>query len=68
MSRKLFRQEAVDHQKSYWNGRVILLRGVSSLVISACCLAFLAAAIAILCCFNFTQRIDVDGEVTAPGV
>lgn len=63
MSRKLFRQEAVDHQKSYWNGRVILLRGVSSVVITACCLTFLALAITILCFFSFTQRIDVDGEV-----
>lgn len=63
MSQKLFRQEAVDHQRSYWKGKVILFKGISPLAISAGCIAFMAALIAMLCFFKFTQRIDVMGEV-----
>ncbi|UDJ83331.1 HlyD family secretion protein [Kosakonia oryzae] len=63
MGQKLFRQEAVDHQRSYWKGKVILFKGVSPFIISACCIAFMAVLIAMLCFFKFTQRIDVVGEV-----
>jgi len=63
MSQNLFRREAIEHQKSYWTGKAILLKGVSPAIISVSCLAFLLVAIIILCFFNFTQRIDVDGEV-----
>lgn len=63
MGQKLFRQEAVDHQRSYWKGKVILFKGVSPFIISACCIAFMAILIVMLCFFKFTQRIDVVGEV-----
>lgn len=63
MSQKLFRQEAIDHRRSYWKGKVILFKGVSPLIISACCIAFLTIIILMLCFFKFTQRIDVTGEV-----
>lgn len=63
MGQKLFRQEAVDHQRSYWKGKVILFKGISPFIISACCIAFMAVLIAMLCFFKFTQRIDVVGEV-----
>lgn len=63
MTRKLFRQQAIDHQRSYWKGKVILFKGVSPMIVSACCLAFLLSLIAMLCIFHFTQRIDVAGEV-----
>lgn len=63
MSHRLFRQEAIEHQRSYWKGRVILFKGVSPAIVSACCLAFLLILIAMLCFFKFTQRIDVMGEV-----
>lgn len=63
MSHRLFRQEAINHQRSYWKGKVILLRGASPLLVSACCIAFLALIIIMLYFFKFTQRIDVTGEV-----
>lgn len=63
MSRKLFRMEAVEHQRSYWKGKAILFKGFSPMVISFCCIAFLTAAVCILYFFKFTQRIDVTGEV-----
>lgn len=63
MSRKLFRQEAIDHQRSYWKGKVILFKGVSPVIVSACCLSFFLSLIAMLYFFHFTQRIDVAGEV-----
>lgn len=63
MGKRLFRREAIEHQRSYWKGRVILLRGVSPLIISACCVTFLAMIIAMLCLFKYTKRIDVVGEV-----
>lgn len=63
MGKRLFRREAIEHQRSYWKGRVILLRGVSPLIISACCVAFLVMIIAMLCLFKYTKRIDVVGEV-----
>ena len=63
MRQNLFRREVIAHQKSYWNGKVILLKGISSGVISVCCLSFLLIIIIILACFSFTQRIDVEGEV-----
>ena len=63
MGKRLFRQEAIEHQRSYWKGRVILFGGVSPLIVSACCLAFLAVIIAMLCFFKYTKRIDVVGEV-----
>lgn len=63
MSQRLFRQEAVDHQRSYWKGKVILFKGVSPLIISASCIVFLTLLIAMLFFFKFTQRIDVTGEV-----
>ncbi len=63
MSQRLFRQEAINHQRSYWKGKVILLKGASPLIISACCITFLALIIIMLYFFTFTQRIDVTGEV-----
>ena len=63
MGKRLFRQEAIEHQRSYWKGRVILFGGVSPLIVSACCIAFLAVIIAMLCFFKYTKRIDVAGEV-----
>ncbi|WP_434648327.1 HlyD family secretion protein [Raoultella planticola] len=63
MGKRLFRREAIEHQRSYWKGRVILLRGVSPLIISACCVTFLVMIIAMLCLFKYTKRIDVVGEV-----
>lgn len=63
MRQHLFRQEAIEHQKSYWKGKVILLRGVSPLIVSACCSIFVILIIAMLYFFKFTQRIDVTGEV-----
>ena len=63
MGNNLFRKEVIEHQKSYWNGKVILLRGIPAGVITACCLFFFVVAISILIFFNFTQRVDVEGEV-----
>jgi len=63
MSNRLFRQEAIDHQRSYWKGKVILLKGTSPFIISLCSLLFLAVLVTMLCFYKYTQRIDVIGEV-----
>ncbi len=63
MSQSLFRREAVDHQRSFWKGKVILLRGASPLIVSVCCITFLVLIVIMLYFFKFTQRIDVTGEV-----
>ncbi|HAT1578240.1 TPA: HlyD family secretion protein [Raoultella ornithinolytica] len=63
MGKRLFRREAIEHQRSYWQGKVILLKGASSLMISVCCMTFLVIIVVMLCSFKYTKRIDVVGEV-----
>ncbi|AWT17477.1 HlyD family secretion protein [Klebsiella grimontii] len=59
----IFRREAIEYKRYYWKGKVLLLHGVSAWIISALSSSFLLVIILSAIFFNYTQRIDVRGEV-----
>lgn len=59
----IFRLQAVNHQKAGWKGRALLVRGLSPLLMVLLCLLFFILLISFLFFFNYTRRIDVNGEV-----
>lgn len=60
----IFRREAIDYQRQQWTGKALLLSGLSARLVVILCAAFLAVLIFCLIYFDYTRRIDVDGEVT----
>ncbi len=60
----IFRREAIDYQRQQWTGKALLLSGLSARLIVILCAAFLAILIFCLIYFDYTRRIDVDGEIT----
>lgn len=63
MSKKLFREKAIDAQKSKWIGEVILIRPFSFTVLTIC-VAIIAVAIVVLLFFaSYTKRTTVQGQL-----
>lgn len=63
MRNKLYRMEAIEHKKNHWKGKALLLAGMPAWLILTTSLFFLLALILTLTFCNYTQRIDVRGEV-----
>lgn len=63
MSKNIYRKEAIDHKRTHWKGKALLLAGLPAWLITLISAAFLVILISTLIFCNFTQRIDVSGEV-----
>ncbi len=61
--RSLFRSDAVDYQRQKWVGKALLISKIPPLVIAGACLAFLLVIGWAMVYFDYSRRIDVDGEV-----
>lgn len=61
--RKLFRQEAIDHNKASWSGKALLIAGYSpGWIILITTLFFITMLCFIIIC-DYTRRINVEGEI-----
>lgn len=60
----MFRQEAIDHQATQWQGRALLLPGVPIWAVGALSIGFLVAFAAFVTEGAYTRRVTVIGEVT----
>ena len=63
MSNKLYRKEAIEYKKNHWKGKALLLAGMPAWLICALSLCFFSILISLMLFCNYTQRIDVRGEV-----
>lgn len=63
MNSNIYRKEAVEYKRNHWKGKALLLAGLPAGVIIFSSFIFLSTLILTLIFFNFTQRIDVRGEV-----
>lgn len=63
MKNELYRKEAIEYKRNYWKGKALLLAGMPSWLIGSLSFLFLICLILTLIFCNYTQRIDVKGEV-----
>lgn len=63
MSNKLYRKEAIDYKRYHWKGKALLLAGLPAWLIISFAILFLVITLSSLFFCNYTQRIDVRGEV-----
>lgn len=63
MNSNLYRREAVEYKRNHWKGKALLLAGLPAWLIIVLSFTFISTLILTLIFFNFTQRIDVRGEV-----
>lgn len=64
MNRKgIFRKEALENKKQQWEGKALLLAGVSPWLISLISLGFIIFICGFLYFCDYSRRIDVSGEV-----
>ncbi|WP_159282685.1 HlyD family secretion protein [Rahnella variigena] len=60
----MFRQEAINYQKTKWRGRALLLPGIPFWVIAGLCLFFITAFLTFVITVNYTRRVNVTGEIS----
>ena len=63
MGNKLYRKEAIEYKKNHWQGKALLLAGMPAWLVCSLSLLFLVILIVTMTFCNYTQRIDVKGEV-----
>ncbi|MFG6076814.1 HlyD family secretion protein [Erwinia sp. DT-104] len=61
--KSLFRSDALDYQRQKWTGKALLISKIPASVITGFCLLFLIVVILAMVFFDYSRRIDVDGEV-----
>lgn len=61
--KSIFRNDAIDYQRQKWVGKALLISRISAPVISGLCLAFIVTIVLSMIFFDYSRRIDVDGEV-----
>lgn len=61
--RRLFRQEAIDHQKAKWAGTALLITGYPAWIIACASALFFIILLLSIIFGNYTRRINVDGEI-----
>ncbi|MDX7999405.1 HlyD family secretion protein [Xenorhabdus sp. Reich] len=63
----MFRQQAIENRKKKWQGKAILLPGLSPRLVSIASLFFLVIFISFIIFGSYTRRVNVTGEViTSP--
>ena len=63
MSKKLFRDQAIDAQKSKWIGEVILISPVSFMVLTIAVIIFTALLLMFIFMGSYTKRTTVQGQL-----
>ena len=63
MAQNIYRKEAIEYKKYHWKGKALLLAGMPAWLITLLACTFLIVLIFMLIFFNYTQRINVYGEV-----
>ncbi|MBK5073518.1 HlyD family secretion protein [Budviciaceae bacterium CWB-B4] len=61
--RRLFRQEAIEHQKAKWTGTALLVTGYPAWIIACASTFFIIVLVVSLTFGNYTRRINVNGEI-----
>ena len=61
MTKKLFRDKAIDAQKSKWIGEVILIRPFSFTVLTICVVIFILMLLSFIFFGSYTKRTSVKG-------
>ncbi|MDN0089243.1 HlyD family secretion protein [Yersinia nurmii] len=59
----IFRKEVLDNQKARWNGKALLIKGVSPWIVLTVSIAIILMLIALLTLGEYTRRINITGEV-----
>ncbi|WP_380182955.1 HlyD family secretion protein [Kalamiella sp. sgz302252] len=62
-NKSIFRSEAIDYQRQKWVGKALLISKIPALAITGSCLAFVITIALCMAFFDYSRRIDVDGEV-----
>lgn len=63
-SNRLFRQEAVNYQKTRWMGKALLLKGFSAWFVFLSSIAFISILVLAVIFGTYTRRLNVAGEIT----
>lgn len=59
----MFRKEAVEYKKSSWAGSALLIRGISLWYYFISLFLFVSLFLGLICFTDYTQRINVSGEI-----
>lgn len=62
---KLFRKEAIESNKTKWQGKAIIFPGMPIWLVAFLCIFFIAAFLLFICCFSYSRRINVSGEISS---
>ncbi len=63
MNRNIFRKEAIEHTRSKWLGKALLISGYPAWVVVLLSATFLIILISLMAFSSYTRRINVSGEV-----
>ncbi|MBM3070965.1 HlyD family secretion protein [Lelliottia sp. RWM.1] len=64
----MFRKEAIEYQRTQWEGKAILLPGIPFYYIVLLCILFISAITTFVVKGTYTRRVVVHGEITTfPG-
>lgn len=61
---RLFRQEAINYQKTRWMGKALLLKGFSAWFVFLLSITFITILVFAVIFGTYTRRINVIGEIT----
>ncbi|WP_338885725.1 HlyD family secretion protein [Xenorhabdus sp. TH1] len=60
----MFRQEAINNQKTKWIGKALLLPGFPTWLLITLCVLFFISFLTFVISGSYTRRINVNGEIT----
>lgn len=63
MLKNIYRKEAIEYKRLHWKGKALLLAGIPTWAVLVLASAFLIVLISTLIFGQYTQRVDVRGEV-----
>ncbi|WP_434665837.1 HlyD family secretion protein [Klebsiella sp. B345] len=63
MLKNIYRKEAIEYKRHHWKGKALLLAGMPAWLIILLSFAFIIVLISTLIFCQYTQRVDVRGEV-----
>ena len=63
MTKKLFRDKAIDAQKSKWIGEVILISPLSFMILTITVIIFTSLILLFIFLGNYTKRTTVQGQL-----
>lgn len=63
MLKNIYRKEAIEYKRHHWKGKALLLAGMPAWLVILLSFAFIIVLISTLIFCQYTQRVDVRGEV-----